>query len=1243
MSTTDDILCSLNFLRPVSPECKKEKIAGDLAEVRCGEREWEDYYRDRWQYDKKVRSTHGVNCTGSCSWDVYVKNGIIVWELQKGDYPGGGPDMPDHEPRGCPRGATCSWYTYSPVRLKHPYVRSILLDYWRQALAQLVPKGPWKAEPLDEPCDTVAAWRSIMEDPVKRRRIMESRGKGGFVRVSTEEALTIVASSLIYTIQKYGPDRIFGFTPIPAMSMVGYSAGSRFLTLIGGSMLSFYDWYSDLPPASPQIWGDQTDVPESADWFQSTYLILFGANVPMTRTPDAHFYSECRYRGAKVTAVSPDYAEYVKFADTWLPAKAGTDAALGMAMTHVVLKEFFIDRQSEYFTGYVKLFTDLPFSVLVTKDGDHYVSGKFLRASDLGLDLANPEWKTVYFDSISESFVVPNGSVGFRWDDSGQWNIEPRNSQDGSHVDPQLSYAGTADEWVAVTMPYFDFGVAESRQCSVPVKKLSTPGGEVLVTTVFDLLVSHMSIDRGAGGDVAASYDDTTPFTPAWQETITGVARQDVIRVAREFAENAEKTRGKSMILFGSGTNHWFHSDLHYRCAINLTSLCGCQGVNGGGWAHYTGQEKVRPMAAWATVAFARDWVRPARQQNGTSFYYFATGQWRYETVNMRDLAAPHLKPSLYEHPGDYNAVAARLGWAPFFPQFDKNPLEICKEAEAKGAASDEEIISQLVERLKSGDIKFAVEDVDAPENIPRVFFVWRANVLGSSGKGHEFFLKHLLGTSNCVLGAQGEIKTEEIKWRDETPEGKLDLLVTADFRMSTNALFSDVVLPSATWYETDDLNTTDLHPFIHPLTAAIDPPWDARTDWQHFRELARVFSQLAEKHLPAAKDIVATPLLHDSPGEISQSTVKDWRKGETEPVPGRTMPNLTVVTRDYPNTYKMMTSLGPLLETQPIGAKGVAWSPAPEHTALKDILGMVTEPGVSKGLPSLFTNIDVAQTILTLAPECNGEVSYRSWAGVEKRSGLKLAHLSEDRRGEKLTFAQINARPQKIMTSPIWSGKESKDRTYSAFVINIEEMLPFHTLTGRAHFYLDHDWMLNFGEGLPLFKPPFYYKGLGPIEAKREPKREILLRYLTPHSKWSIHSTYSDTQIMLTLFRGGKAIWINCDDARDIGVKDNDWLECFNLNGVVLARAVVSHRLPRGVSMMYHAQERTVNSPGSPLSSGFRGVHNSITRIMMKPTHLIGGYAQLSYDFNYYGPTGSQRDSVIVVRKAREVQWHED
>src|SRR3990167_10953167 len=166
------------------------------------------------------------------------------------------------------------------------------------------------------------------------------------------------------------------------MSMVSYAAGTRYLSLLGGTCMSFYDWYCDLPPASPQTWGEQTDVPESADWYNAGFLILWGSNVPQTRTPDAHFYTEARYRGTKSAVICPDYSQAAKLGDIWLNAKQGTDAAIGMEFGHVILREFHLDRQAEYFEDYIRRYSDMPMLVQLEPKGDSFVPGRQLRASD---------------------------------------------------------------------------------------------------------------------------------------------------------------------------------------------------------------------------------------------------------------------------------------------------------------------------------------------------------------------------------------------------------------------------------------------------------------------------------------------------------------------------------------------------------------------------------------------------------------------------------------------------------------------------------------------------------------------------------------------------------------------------------------------------------------------------------------------------------------------------------------------
>ena len=539
------------------------------------DRRWEDGYRKRWQHDKIVRSTHGANCTGSCSWKIYVKGGIVTWETQQTDYPRTRPDLPNHEPRGCSRGASYSWYLYSGNRVKYPLVRSRLVKLWREARATMSP---------------VAAWASIVEDPDKRAAYVKKRGHGGFVRAAWDEVTEIIAAANAYTAKTYGPDRIFGFSPIPAMSMVSYAAGSRYLSLLGGVCMSFYDWYCDLPPASPQTWGEQTDVPESADWYNAGFIILWGSNVPQTRTPDAHFYTEARYRGMKSAVICPDYSEASKFGDIWLSVKQGTDSALAMAMGHVILKEYHVNRQVPYFRDYVRQYTDMPMLVKLVRQGDQLVPERFLRASDFDQSLGeanNPDWKTVAFDETSGAIVAPRGTIGFRWGESGKWNLEEKKS-DGEDTQLRLSLDGIHDELADVAFPYFgniehehfaSTSHASVLNRRVPVKRLMLAEGETLAASVHDLFLANYGVDRGYGGDnVARSLDDDVPYTPAWAEKITGVSRDKIIQVAREFATNAEKTKGRSMIIIGAAMNHWFHADMNYRGVINMLVMCGCVG-----------------------------------------------------------------------------------------------------------------------------------------------------------------------------------------------------------------------------------------------------------------------------------------------------------------------------------------------------------------------------------------------------------------------------------------------------------------------------------------------------------------------------------------------------------------------------------------------------------------------------------------------------------------------------------------
>ena len=1213
---------------------KVEKFNGTFTQLEENSRRWEKLYRQRWAHDKVVRTTHGVNCTGSCSWNVYVKQGVITWEHQATDYPSCGANIPGYEPRGCPRGASFSWYEYSPVRIKYPYVRGRLWKLWEEAKAS-------HESPVD-------AWASIVEDPEKAAEYKSARGHGGMVRVHRAEALELISASLIYTIKNYGPDRIAGFTPIPAMSMISFGAGARFLSLLGGEMLSFYDWYADLPPASPQVWGEQTDVPESADWYNSSYIIMWGSNIPLTRTPDAHFMTEVRYKGTKIVAVSPDYAENVKFADDWLAPEPGSDSAVAQGMTYVILNEFYQKRHEQQFINYSKQYSDLPFMVELvasTAQNGHLTSGHYVRINDLTSDaVTNADWKTVVYDTRSNQYVVPNGTLGQDYDADTPWNLELKDMA-GNPIDPAMSVEdqATPTKEVVIDFPAFSNEGNSVVARHIPVQEVTFADGSVhLLTTVYDLMMAQYGIKRRSDDELAAEDENDADsfFTPAWQEQYTGVKKELVTQIAREFAQNALDTGGKSMVIMGGGVNHWFNADMNYRTIINLLMLCGCVGVQGGGWAHYVGQEKLRPQEGWANITFANDWHKGgARQQQGTTWYYFATDQWRYEEMDNQKQYSPVYKGAhRYLNNADYVQMAIRLGWLPSYPQFDRNSLSFVDDYQTKDI---QEISKRVVEELKAGTLHFAAEDPDAKRNQPKNFFLWRSNLFASSGKGAEYFMKHLLGAENGLLAkANTRLKPESMVWHDEETTGKLDLVVDMDFRMVSTAMYSDVVLPAATWYEKEDLSSTDMHPFIHPFNKAISPMWESRSDWQQFRLLAKTFTEMAKKYLPeTGYDLKTQPLGHGTPGEIGQplGEIKDWKKGECEPIPGKTMPSLSIIERNFHHVYDQFVALGPNV------AANYGYDVTPELAELKDELGTHLE-GYNAGLPKLDEDTNVCEAILRLSTASNGRLADLGWQNREKASGQMLTDIGRGHAEDKMTFQSITAQPQEAYPTPIGTSAKHNGDRYSAFSLNVERLQPWETLTGRQQFYVDHEIFLDFGEGLATFKPSLPPQVMGPGDVEVVPaEKEVTLRYMTPHGKWNIHTMYYDNLEMLTLFRGGPTVWMSPQDADKIDVKDNDWIELYNRNGVVTARAVVSHRMPKGSLYMYHAQDNEIYEPLSTITGNRGGSHNAPTQIHVKPTHMVGGYGQLSYGWNYYGPTGNQRDLYANVRKLERVNWNED
>jgi nitrate reductase alpha subunit len=566
---------------------------------------------------------------------------------------------------------------------------------------------------------------------------------------------------------------------------------------------------------------------------------------------------------------------------------------------------------------------------------------------------------------------------------------------------------------------------------------------------------------------VAAAATTTTPYTPAWQERITGVPREQVIAVARQFADNADKTQGKSMVIIGAAMNHWYHSDMNYRGIINMLMMCGCIGQSGGGWAHYVGQEKLRPQTGWTALAFALDWIRPPRQMNSTSFFYAHTDQWRYEKLGMEEILSPLADRSLPGGSHDRLQRARRAhGLAAFSaPQLQTNPLQVvqgcCRPAWIPRTTWSS--------RSRTARLKMSCEDPDHPPTGRATCSCGAPTCWAQLGKGHEYFLKHLLGTSTACRArtwARRRQAAPSVKWHAKAPEGKLDLLVTLDFRMSTTCLYSDIVLPTATWYEKNDLNTSDMHPFIHPLSTAVDPAWQSRSDWEIYKGFAKVQRGLRRPpgrgegsgaHAPDARHA----------GELAQPFgVQGLEEGRVRADPRQDR------AADHRGRARLPQHLQALHRPGPADGQGGQrrqghWL---EHQTEVEQLGDLNgrsprgrDPGHARRSRPTSTP---AEVVLMLAPETNGHVAVQGLggAGQDHRARPRAPGAAPRGREDPLPRHPGAAAQDHQLAHLVGAGSEKV--SYNAGYTNVHELIPWRTLTGRQQFYQDHPWMRDFGEG---------------------------------------------------------------------------------------------------------------------------------------------------------------------------------
>ena len=315
-----------------------------------------------------------------------------------------------------------------------------------------------------------------------------------------------------------------------------------------------------------------------------------------------------------------------------------------------------------------------------------------------------------------------------------------------------------------------------------------------------------------------------------------------------------------------------------------------------------------RPMAPWSVLAFARDWGAAAAAERRRSWHYVHSDQWRYrQRVHRLRPSPPRGREFAAKGTTMDLAVGGRAAWAGCRSTRSSTRARSSSSATPsaparhgpKTSCSGPSIGCARVRRSSPSTIR------TRPQNWPRVWFIWRGNALHASAKGHEYFLRHYLGTHDNAVAPpwhQGHGRAT-VTWRDPAPRGKMDLVVDLNFRMDTSALYSDIVLPAASWYEKDDLNTTDLHSFIHPLSAPRCRRAGSRsTDWDIFRMLAAKVCGTRRPALPGAvsRSGRVAPVARHAGGDRAAACAATGATASASRFPASTMPHLRVVERDY-------------------------------------------------------------------------------------------------------------------------------------------------------------------------------------------------------------------------------------------------------------------------------------------------------------------------------------------------------
>ena len=412
-------------------------------ETRSRTDDWEQLYRNRWQHDRVVRSTHGVNCTGGCSWQIYVKDGIVDLGDAGARLPALEPGLPPYEPRGCQRGISLLLVPLQPAAREVPV-------HARRAARSA---GGGARDARGSGRGLARRWWRI---PRRARAGSRRAARADSGAPTGTRRSSSIAAAIIYTIKKHGPDRIAGFSPIPAMSMVSYAAGARFLQLIGGVNLSFYDWYCDLPPASPETWGEQTDVARVGRLVQRQLLAVDGLEPEHDPHARRHFAAEARHNGTKLWVFSPDFSQVAKYADEWIadqrrPGRRLLDGGQPRPAEGVPPRQARSPSSSTTARATPTRRSWSSSSATATAGGPGSCCAPTGWRATRGVE--NGDWKFLVWDggdgAPQDADGHPRASAGRA--EKGKWNLRARGRRwTGPPIDPALSFLDAHDAVVRV-------------------------------------------------------------------------------------------------------------------------------------------------------------------------------------------------------------------------------------------------------------------------------------------------------------------------------------------------------------------------------------------------------------------------------------------------------------------------------------------------------------------------------------------------------------------------------------------------------------------------------------------------------------------------------------------------------------------------------------------------------------------------------------------------------------------------